>query len=42
LKTRYAFHARPSDASESFREELVRELLNLPLDERLEAKEFTL
>ena len=42
LKTRYAFHARPSDQSQSFRQELVRELLDLPLDERLESKEFVL
>lgn len=40
LKTKYAFHARPSDSLESFREELVRELLDLPLDERLEVNEF--
>lgn len=40
LRTRYAFHARPSDGSQSFREELLREILDLPLDERLEAKEF--
>lgn len=40
LKTKYAFHAPPSDAKGSFRDELVRELLDLPLDERLEAKEF--
>ncbi len=39
LKTRYVFHARPSDISDSFREELVKELLGLPLDERLEWKE---
>jgi hypothetical protein len=39
LKTRYAFHVRPTDACDSIREELVRELLDLPLDERLEAKE---
>jgi hypothetical protein len=39
LKTRYAFHAKPSDPPDSFREELVKELLDLPLDERLEAKE---
>jgi hypothetical protein len=39
LKTRYAFHARPADTSDSFREELVKELLGLPLDERLESKE---
>jgi hypothetical protein len=40
LKTKYAFHAPPSDRANSFREELVRELLDLPLDERLEAKQF--
>jgi hypothetical protein len=40
LKTRYAFHARPSDAMQAFREELLREILDLPLDERLEAKEI--
>jgi len=39
LKTRYAFHAKPSDTRKALREELVRELLDLPLDERLEAKE---
>jgi len=42
LKTRFAFHARPSDPSDLFREELIKELLDLPLDERLEAKEFAL
>jgi hypothetical protein len=41
LKTKYAFHARPSDRSNSFRTELVRELLDLPLDERLEATQFS-
>ena len=41
LKTKYAFHASPSDISNSFREELVHELLDLPLDERLEAKQFS-
>jgi hypothetical protein len=39
LKTRYAFHARPSGEDVSLREELVKELLDLPLDERLESKE---
>lgn len=39
LKTRYAFHSKPSEAVDSFREELVKELLDLPLDERIEAKE---
>jgi TIR domain len=42
LKTRYAFHAKPSDPPQSFREELMRELLDLPLDERLEARELTI
>jgi hypothetical protein len=42
LRTRYAFHAKPSDTTHSFRDELIREILNLPLDERLEAREFTL
>jgi hypothetical protein len=42
LKTRYAFHAPASDGSQSFRSELLREILDLPLDERLEAKEFAL
>lgn len=42
LRTRYAFHARPSDRSQSFREELLREMLDLPPDERLEAKEFAI
>ena len=41
LKTKYAFHARPSDQTFSFREELVRELLDLPLDECLESKQFS-
>jgi len=39
LRTRYVFHSKPSEPGESVREELVRELLDLPLDERLEAKE---
>jgi len=39
LKTRYAFHAKPSEPVQGLREELVKELLDLPLDERLEAKE---
>jgi len=42
LKTRYAFHAPGCDASQSFRNELLREILDLPLDERIEAKEFAL
>jgi hypothetical protein len=39
LKTRYAFHARPSEPVQNLREELVKELLDLPLDERLESRE---
>jgi hypothetical protein len=39
LKTRYVFHCKRSDTQDSFREELVKELLDLPSDERLEAKE---
>jgi hypothetical protein len=42
LKTKYVFHCKPSDSENSFREELVKELFDLPLDERLEAKEFYL
>ena len=40
LRTRYAFHAPPSDPSMTFREELLRELLDLPPDHRLEGREF--
>jgi len=40
LKTKYAFHAPISDKSNSFQNELLRELLDLPIDERIEAKEF--
>jgi hypothetical protein len=40
LRTRYAHHARPSDETQSFRETLLRELLDLPLDDRLEQREF--
>jgi len=39
LRTKYAFHCKPSDSGNIFREELVRELLDLPPDERLESKE---
>jgi hypothetical protein len=42
LRTRYAFHALGSGQEEEFRSELVRELLDLPIDPRLEAKEFSL
>jgi hypothetical protein len=42
LRTKFAFHARPSDPAQSFRNDLLREIFELPLDERLEAKEFSL
>ena len=42
LKTRYAFHAPTSKQDQEFREELVKELLELPLDPTLETKEFAL
>lgn len=41
LKTKYAFHAKPSDKVNSFQDELLRELLDLPLDERIETTEFS-
>ena len=40
LKTKYAFHAPTNDLSDSIKEELIKELLNLPLDARLEEREF--
>ena len=42
LKTRYAFHAPDARAGQAFREELVKELLDLPLESKLESKEFAL
>jgi hypothetical protein len=39
LKTRYVFHCKSSELRDSFREDLVKERLDLPLDERLEARE---
>jgi len=42
LKTRYAFHAPTSKQEQEFREELVKELLDLPLDPTLETREFAL
>jgi len=42
LKTRYAFHVPPTDKSLGFGEELLKELLDLPLDPSLETKEFAL
>jgi hypothetical protein len=40
LKTRYAFHAPSSDKEQLFRDELLKELLDLPLDPSLETEEF--
>ena len=40
LQTKYAFHVPPSAETKSFRETLVKELLDLPLDHRLETSEF--
>jgi hypothetical protein len=42
LKTRYAFHVPQSSKIQSFADELLRELLDLPLDERVQPREFTL
>lgn len=42
LKTRYAFHAPNADADRAFHEELVKELLDLPIDPTLETREFAL
>jgi hypothetical protein len=42
LKTRYAFHAPGGEREQSFKEELLKELLDLPLGPALEAREFAL
>ncbi len=42
LKTRYAFHAPGPVQDQAFREELVKELLDLPIDPTLETREFAL
>lgn len=42
LKTRYAFHTPGPVLDRSFREELVKELLDLPIDPTLETREFSL
>lgn len=42
LKTRYAFHAPDKLQDKAFREELVKELLDLPIDPTLETREFAL
>jgi hypothetical protein len=41
-ETRYAFDAPTSKQEQEFREELVKELLDLPLDPTLETREFAL
>jgi hypothetical protein len=40
LRTRYAFHAPNPKLDKEFREELVKELLDLPIDPTLETREF--
>lgn len=42
LKTRYAFHVPDAPADQAFRDELVKELLDLPIDPSLESREFAL
>ena len=40
LRTRYAFHSPNKAADQMFRDELVKELLDLPIDPTLESREF--
>jgi len=42
LKTRYVYHAYDKEQDQAFREELVKELLDLPLDPTLQTREFIL
>ena len=42
LKTRYAFHVPDKVQDKAFKEELVKELLDLPIDPTLETREFVL
>ena len=42
LKTRYAFHASDKAQDKTFREELVKELLDVPIDPTLQTREFAL
>jgi hypothetical protein len=42
LKTRYAFHAPGPVQDQTFRAELAKELLDLPIDPTLETREFAL
>jgi len=42
LRTRYAFHAPDSAADPGLLGELVKELLDLPMDPALETSEFAL
>jgi hypothetical protein len=40
LKSKYAYHVRPSDTTASYRAELVRELLDLPVEVQPPSDEF--
>jgi hypothetical protein len=42
LKTRYSFHVPPAADGQLFREDLLREIFSLPLDDRLEARELSI
>jgi len=42
LRTRYAFHAPGPLQDKAFKEELTKELLDLPIDPTLETREFAL
>jgi SEFIR domain len=42
LQTKYAFHAPSTDETQSFRRELLTELLDLPIDPLMEARECSL
>ena len=42
LRTRYAFHVPGPLQDQAFRQELVKELLDLPIDPTLETREFAL
>jgi hypothetical protein len=42
LKTRYVFHAPASTEGQEFLDDLVKEFLDLPLDPKLETREFAI
>jgi len=42
LKTRYVFHAPDKAQDRAFREEFVKELLDVPIDPTLQTREFAL